>query len=174
MKSTGEVMGIDVSFDRAFAKAQLAAGGRLPLAGTVFVSVKEADKRYVAAIARQLHALGFKLIATRGTQRTLAEAGVPAELILKATEGSPNIVDAMEAGQVDLVINTTQGKQALKDSYTLRRTALSKDIPYTTTIWGAEAVVKAIRDLLVAMKDGTFGVRPLQEHHSAVRAGGKS
>jgi carbamoyl-phosphate synthase large subunit len=165
-------MGIDATFDRAFAKAQLAAVGRLPMSGTVFISVKNADKRYVVPISQQLHSLGFKLIATRGTQRALAEAGVPAELVLKATEGSPNIVDSMEAGQVDLVINTTHGKQALKDSYTLRRTALARDIPYTTTIWGAEAVVKAIRDLLVAMKDGTFGVRSLQEHHGAARKKG--
>jgi carbamoyl-phosphate synthase large subunit len=172
MKSTGEVMGIDATFDRAFAKAQLAAVGRLPMSGTVFISVKNPDKRYVVPISQQLHSLGFKLIATRGTQRALAEAGVPAELVLKATEGSPNIVDSMEAGQVDLVINTTHGKQALKDSYTLRRTALARDIPYTTTIWGAEAVVKAIRDLLVAMKDGTFGVRSLQEHHGAARKKG--
>jgi carbamoyl-phosphate synthase large subunit len=174
MKSTGEVMGIDVTFDRAFAKAQLAAVGRLPMGGTVFVSVKDADKRHAIEIARQLCALDFKLIATRGTQRALAEAGVPAELVLKATEGSPSIVDAMEAGQVDLVINTTQGKQALKDSYTLRRTALARDIPYTTTIWGAEAVVKAIRDLLVSMKDGTFGVRPLQDHHGMGGSGGET
>ncbi|MCZ6660987.1 MAG: carbamoyl phosphate synthase large subunit, partial [bacterium] len=139
--------------------------GRLPMSGTAFVSVKDADKPQAVEVAHQLHEVGFKLIATRGTQRVLAAAGVPAELVLKATEGSPNIVDAMESGGVDLVINTTHGKQALKDSYTLRRTALSRDIIYTTTIWGAEAMVKAIRDLVVGLEDGTFGVRSLQEHH---------
>ena len=165
MKSTGEVMGIDATFERAFAKAQIAAVGRLPMSGTAFVSVKDADKPQAVEVAHQLHEVGFKLIATRGTQRALAAAGVPAELVLKATEGNPNIVDAMESGGVDLVINTTHGKQALKDSYTLRRTALSRDIIYTTTIWGAEAMVKAIRDLVVGLDDGTFGVRSLQEHH---------
>ncbi len=129
------------------------------------MSVKDADKPSAVEIARDLHKIGFRLIATGGTQKALAAAGVPAEPVLKATEGSPNIVDAMEADQVQFVINTTLGKQALKDSYTLRRTALARDIPYTTTIWGAEAMVKAICDLAGAMEDGTFGVCSLQEHH---------
>ncbi len=174
MKSTGEVMGIDATFDRAFAKAQLAALGRLPLEGTAFVSVKDADKPSAVEIARDLHKIGFRLIATGGTQKALVAAGVPAEPVLKATEGSPNIVDAMEADRVQFVINTTLGKQALKDSYTLRRTALARDIPYTTTIWGAEAMVKAICDLAGAMEDGTFGVCSLQEHHRTRVAEGTS
>src|SRR5262249_3171661 len=124
MKSTGEVMGIDRSFEIAFVKSQLGGGLRLPRHGTVFVSVRDEDKERVIEAVQTLAELGFKVIATSGTQRFLAQHGVVADRVLKASEGRPNIVDAIKNGRVHLVFNTTEGAQALADSKSLRRAAL--------------------------------------------------
>jgi carbamoyl-phosphate synthase large subunit len=161
MKSTGEVMGIDRSFEIAFAKSQLGGGSRLPRAGTVFVSVRDADKdaRIVAAM-RILTELQFKVIATSGTQRFLVEQGVAADRILKASEGRPNVVDAIRNGGVQLVFNTTEGAQALADSRSLRRAALLHKVPYYTTLSGAVAAAQGIKAYL----GGDLEVRALQTY----------
>jgi carbamoyl-phosphate synthase large subunit len=158
MRSTGEVMGIDRDFAMAFGKSQLGSGQSLPTRGTVFVSVKDADKDRMVAPVRQLEAMGFKIIATRGTKRHLEANGVTCEVINKVLEGRPHIVDAMKNGDVDLVFNTTEGAKALADSKDIRRTALLHHIPYYTTLAGAVAVTRAIK----ALRAGTLRVAPLQ------------
>jgi carbamoyl-phosphate synthase large subunit len=160
MKSTGEVMGIDRNFGLAFMKSQLAAGVTLPETGSVFVSVKDADKPMLIEIARDLVGLGFKLIATSGTSDALAEAGIEAHRVKKVLEGRPHIVDNMLSGHVDLVVNTTEGTQAIRDSFSLRQTALGHNIPYYTTVEGARAAVRAIE----AVKAGRLDVMPLQTY----------
>ena len=160
MRSTGEVMGIDRSFDFAFAKSQLAAGSKLPVSGTLFVSVKEADKPKIVEPIRELTALGFKVLATRGTVRFLEANGIACTKINKVLEGRPNIVDSMKNREVDLVFNTTEGAKALADSSTIRRTALMYKIPYYTTIAGALAATEAIK----AMRAGVLEVQPLQKY----------
>ena len=161
MKSTGEVMGVDYSFAMAFAKAQIAAGTLLPETGQAFLSVRGRDKPVTLAIAKQLAANGFSLIATRGTAAYLQNAGLMVEVVNKVLEGSPHIVDALQAGSIALVINTTEGAQSLKDSFSIRRNALEYQVPYFTTIAGAEAAVEGI----VRLKQGLLGVCPLQEYH---------
>jgi carbamoyl-phosphate synthase large subunit len=158
MKSTGEVMGIDVTFERAFAKSQIAAGLTLPDTGTVFLSVRDADKAKAVGLARRLIALGFKIIATGGTAIHLQKEGVAVTHVNKVYEGRPHIVDAMKDGTVDLVFNTTEGAQALKDSLSIRRTALMLKIPYYTTVAGSLAAVQAIE----ALRTSTLEVAPLQ------------
>ncbi len=160
MKSTGEVMGIGRSFDAAFAKSQLAAGIELPDAGSVFVSVKDGDKPAAAVLAGELVALGFAIVATRGTQAYLGEHGVPARAINKVLEGRPHIVDAISNGDISLIFNTTEGAQAIRDSFTLRRAALTHAIPYYTTLAGARASVRAIASLA----HGELEVAPLQSY----------
>jgi carbamoyl-phosphate synthase large subunit len=162
MKSTGEVMGIDRSFERAFAKSQIAAGLTLPDAGTVFVSVRDADKDAIIEPARRLIALGFTIIATDGTAKHLKQKGVAVTRINKVYEGRPHIVDAMKDGGVDLVFNTTEGAQALKDSLSIRRTALMQRIPYYTTVAGSLAAVHAI----AALRASSLEVAPLQSYAS--------
>jgi carbamoyl-phosphate synthase large subunit len=164
MKSTGEVMGLDSDFGRAFAKSQLAAGVRLPQAGTVFVSVRDHDKPLIIWAVRRLVGFGFKVVATRGTAAFLETAEVPVEIINKVLEGRPHIVDAMKSGQIDLVFNTTEGAQAIADSFELRHTALTNEIPYYTTVAGANAAVQAIQ----ALKTGTLAVAPLQSYFKGV------
>jgi carbamoyl-phosphate synthase large subunit len=161
MKSTGEVMGIDRSFEIAFAKSQLGGGSRLPRKGTLFVSVRDADKdaRILGAV-KTLTDLGFKTIATSGTQRFLVEKGVAADRILKASEGRPNIVDAIRNGEIQLVFNTTEGVQALADSRSLRRAALLHKVPYYTTLSGAVAAAQGIKAYL----GGDLEVRTLQSY----------
>jgi len=153
MRSTGEIMGLDwrrpgeslaPAFARAFAKSQLGGGTVLPTAGCVFVSVRESDKPYVVDSVRLLIEKGFTVIATAGTCAYLTGAGLKVEPIKKVLEGRPNIVDAMKNGEVQLVINTTEGKQSLEDSFSLRRTALMGKIPYYTTTAGALAAAQAI------------------------------
>ena len=163
MKSTGEVMGLDTDFGRAFAKSQIAGGVRLPRSGTVFVSVRDRDKEALAPIAGRLVALGFDLVATRGTARALAAAGIPARPVNKVLEGRPHIVDEMTDGGVGLVLNTTDGAQAIRDSFSIRRTALMRDIPCYTTIAGARAAVQAI----AALRAGALEVAPLQSYFPA-------
>jgi carbamoyl-phosphate synthase large subunit len=163
MKSTGEVMGIDHDFGRAFAKSQLAAGVKLPLAGTVFISVRDHDKGPMVAVAKKLVAMGFKIVATRGTADVLNAAGAPSASINKVLEGRPHIVDSMKSGDVHLVFNTTEGALAIADSASIRQTALAGDIPYYTTVAGARAAVEAI----AALQAGALEVAPLQSYFSA-------
>jgi carbamoyl-phosphate synthase large subunit len=160
MKSTGEVMGLDTSFERAFAKSQIASGTTLPQAGKVFVSVRDSDKPQLVDAVRQLIDLGFGIVATRGTAAFLDEAGITVERVNKVLEGRPHIVDAMKNGDIQLVFNTTDGSQAVADSFTLRRTALTNGIPYYTTAAGARAAVMAIARL----REGSLDVAPLQSY----------
>ncbi len=160
MRSTGEVMGIDRDFAMAFGKSQIGAGQPLPKSGTVFVSVKESDKDKVVAPLKELQAMGFKIIATRGTKRHLEANGVTCEVVNKVLEGRPHIVDAMKNGDVALVFNTTEGAKALADSKDIRRTALLHHIPYYTTLAGAVAVTRAIK----ALKADIVKVAPLQSY----------
>jgi carbamoyl-phosphate synthase large subunit len=160
MKSTGEVMGLDRDFGRAFAKSQLGSGNSLPLAGCVFVSVRDSDKAALIAPCRRLVEMGFALIATHGTAARLAAAGLPVGAVNKVCEGRPHIVDRMLDGGVQLVFNTTEGAQTIADSFSLRRTALTVGIPYYTTVAGARAAVQAI----AALKAGSLEVAPLQSY----------
>jgi carbamoyl-phosphate synthase large subunit len=160
MKSTGEVMGIDADFGRAFAKSQLGAGVRLPQSGTVFVSVKDADKAAYIPICRKLAKMGFNILATGGTTKALLEEDVPATPINKVMEGRPHAVDAMLSGQIDLVFNTAHGAGAIKDSFSLRQTALTNNIPYYTTAAGSRAAVDAI----AALADQQVDVRAIQDY----------
>ncbi|WP_366656996.1 carbamoyl-phosphate synthase large subunit [Fodinicurvata sp. EGI_FJ10296] len=160
MKSTGEVMGLDRSFGRAFLKSQLGAGVTLPREGRAFLSVRNRDKANLEPIARGLAALGFTLVATRGTQAFLASHGLTVTTVNKVLEGQPHIVDEMKNGVIDLVINTTDSAQAVRDSMGLRRTALVNTIPYYTTIAGARAAVEAI----AALKEGELEVEALQSY----------
>ena len=161
MLSTGEVMGIANEAGIAYAKSQMAAGNPLPTSGTVLISVKDYDKKKAVEVARKLHQMGFKITATKGTCIALINNNVPAEFVLKVSEGRPNIVDSIINRSVDLIINTTVGKQTISDSFAIRRTALDKQVPYVTTIRGATAVVKAIE----AMKKERIGVKPIQLWH---------
>jgi carbamoyl-phosphate synthase large subunit len=160
MKSTGEVIGMDRSFETAFAKSQIGSGSRLPRAGAVFVSVRDSDKPRIVATMRLLAGLGFRVIATGGTQRFLADHGVSAEKVNKVLEGRPHIVDAIKNGDVQLVFNTTEGSKALDDSRSLRQAALLHKVPYYTTLAGAEAVARGIEAYLA----GELEVRPLQSY----------
>jgi carbamoyl-phosphate synthase large subunit len=160
MKSTGEVMGIDRSFAVAFAKSQIGGGSRLPREGTVFVSVRDADKPRIVEAVKLLSSLGFRIIATSGTQRFLAEHGIKAEKINKVLEGRPHIVDAIKNGEVQLVFNTTEGAAALADSRSLRRAALLHKVPYYTTLSGAVAAAQGIKAYL----GGDLEVRALQSY----------
>ncbi len=160
MRSTGEVMGLDANFGRAFAKSQIGAGAKLPQSGTVFISVKEADKPYAVESARHLQAMGFDIIATRGTAKTLQAAGLQVRLVNKVLEGRPHVVDAIKNGEVQLVFNTTEGSQAMSDSLSIRRTALQMKVPYYTTMAGAAAVTEAI----AALREGALDVAPLQSY----------
>ncbi len=163
MRSTGEVMGIDADFPMAYAKAQMAAGQRLPLSGTVFISVRDADKPGIVEAAKLLQELGFTILATGGTQRYLQEHGVNAVRVNKVLEGRPHIVDAIANGEVQLVINTTEGAAAIRDSRSIRQQALVSGVPYFTTLAGALAAAKAIR----ALKERPLAVRSLQEYIAA-------
>ena len=166
MKSTGEVMGLDHDFAHAFAKSQLASGVILPLAGSVFLSVKDSDKPAATETARHLVALGFSLIATRGTAVHLNAGGLEVLLVNKVAEGRPHIVDQIRNGNIDLIINTTEGAQAIADSFELRRSALIERIPNYTTIAGARAAVLAIK----ALQSGTLEVAPLQSYSNGLAA----
>ncbi len=160
MKSTGEVMGIDADFGRAFAKSQLAAGMSLPDQGCAFISVKDRDKKAVGELARRLERLGFELIATSGTAKYLENIGLEVKRVNKVLEGRPHCEDAINDGDVHLVINTTEGAQAIADSFSIRRAALVNNISYYTTIAGAAAAVGAIESLT----KGGLDVAPLQSY----------
>ena len=162
MKSTGEVMGIDRAFAMAFAKAQIAAGNTLPAAGTAFLSVRDRDKPATRAVAERLAEAGFSLLATRGTAAFLRRAGLSVEIVNKVLEGSPHVVDAVRAGRIALVVNTTDGARSIRDSFSIRRSALECQVPYFTTMAGARAAVEGI----VRLKQGLLDVRPLQEYNA--------
>ena len=162
MRSTGEVMGVAKSYGQAFAKAQLAAGQRLPRKGSIFLSVSDHDKRHCAPLAKELHALGFRLIATRGTAAALEAAGVPAEPVYKVNEGRPNIVDLVKTGKVDMIINTPLGRESFYDEKSIRRAAIRYNIPCITTLSAANAAARGIR----ALVEQTLEVSPLQSLHS--------
>jgi carbamoyl-phosphate synthase large subunit len=171
MKSTGEVMGIARDYNVAFVKSQLGGGSRLPKTGTVFVSVKDADKVRILEATRLLSGLGFKILATSGTQRYLAEQGVAAVKINKVAEGRPHIVDAIKNGEVQLVFNTTEGATALADSRSLRRAALLHKVPYYTTLSGAVAAAQGIKaylggDLEVCALQSYFGAEAETDQES--------
>ena len=166
MKSTGEVMGLDRDFGRAFAKAQLAAGGALPRGGRVFLSVRDRDKPHAVALGGRLAALGFSLVATRGTAHALREGGLAVETIHKLLEGPPHVVDALKDDRIDLVINTTESAKSVADGSSVRRTALLKNVPYATTIAGARAMVEAIS----AVRERGLEVAPLQSYHPSAAA----
>ena len=161
MKSTGEVMGIDDTFAVAFAKSQLGAGTRLPEAGMAFVSVKDTDKPVILPAVKRLIELGFKVIATGGTQRYLADAGLPVERVNKVAEGRPHIVDRIIDGDVTLIFNTTEGWQSLKDSQSIRASALLGKVPYFTTAAASVAAVEAI----AALRGAPLEVRSLQAYY---------
>jgi len=167
MRSTGEAMGLADSFGMAFAKAQIAAEGSLPLEGTIFVTVNDHDKPTVLPIARRFHELGFRILATEGTQRYLRGRGVPAERVLKVHEGRPNAIDLIVSGEVQLLINTPLGKFTQVDDYAIRRAALVHRVPYTTTMSAASAACDAI----IALRSRIGSVRSLQEWHE--RANGE-
>ena len=160
MKSTGEVMGLDADFAHAFAKAQFACGADLPVTGTVFVSVKDSDKELVLEPARMMVDCGLSIVATGGTARFLNENGVQAKHINKVLEGQPHIVDAIINGEVQLVFNTTEGRKAIEDSFSLRQATLTMGVPYYTTVAGVRAAALAIQ----ALKQGTLEVAPLQSY----------
>lgn len=161
MKSTGEVMGIDKTFPAAFGKALIAAGMKLPKSGTAFISVKDEDKEHILWIAKKLIKLGFKLIATEGTQKFLKTCEISAEKINKVFEAHPNIIDKLNSGEIYLVINVVSGKKAIKDSFEIRRTALTKNIPHFVTLEAANAGVLAIEEI----KKGGIDFQSLQEIH---------
>jgi carbamoyl-phosphate synthase large subunit len=162
MRSTGEVMGIAGTFGRAFGKSLLASGFRLPREGRAFISVKDDDKPAACVIARRLRALGFSIVATAGTAKALERAQIPAEVLKKVAEGSPHVVDAIRTKTIALVVNTTQGGKAVRDSYSMRRHTLLANIPYFTTMSAALAVVQALE---AERDESDAGVSSLQEWH---------
>ncbi len=165
MKSTGEVMGIDADLDLAFAKSQLGAGSKMPLAGTAFISVKPSDHDQLEHIARTLDNLGFKLLATRGTAIAIRQWGLPVEAIRKVSEGRPNVVDLMVDNRIHLVINTPSGKTPRRDETAIRTTALARGIPLITTVQAARAFVSAIHKL---KGEGGITVKALQDYHAGL------
>ena len=162
MKSTGEVMGVAADYPTAFGKAQAAAGANLPSAGTVFISVTDSDKPTATQLAASLHDLGFQIMATGGTAQAIRRMGVPVERIQKLSEGSPNVVERIDAGHVDLVVNTPTGSGARADGYEIRRAAVARGVPCITTMSGASAAQRAIR----ARRGGDAQVVSLQELHA--------
>jgi carbamoyl-phosphate synthase large subunit len=161
MKSTGEVMGIDEDFGRAFAKSQLAVNNRIPLSGKIVISIRDEDKPGICDIVRRLYEAGFSVIATRGTAQFLDDKGILVEVINKVAEGRPHIVDLIKNKEIVFVINTVSGAQAQKDSFSIRRSALQYGVPYTTTVAGARAVVYAIESL----KKKAMSIKSVQEYH---------
>jgi carbamoyl-phosphate synthase large subunit len=161
------VMGVAADFPAAFAKAQAAAGARLPMAGTVFLSVTDSDKAAVVGIAAQLHDLGFRIVATRGTASAISRMGIPVERLNKIGQGSPHVVDWIDRGDVDLVINTPTGTAARSDGYEIRRAAVARGIPCITTITGGMTATRAV----AAARAGGPAVVSLQEIHRGERSG---
>ena len=166
MKSTGEVMGIAIEFGAAYAKAQLAAGQKLPVSGTVFISVTDKDKPAALDIAAGFRSMGFHIVATQGTARFFNDRGVACRSVHKVSMGRPHVVDAIKNRAVQLIVNTGQGRGPSKDGYAIRRAALAFNVPYTTTMAGADAVCRGI----ASMKQSTLSVCPMQDHyHTALK-----
>ena len=163
MKSTGEVMGVGSSFSEAYAKAQLGAGEIIPQSGSVFLSVRDSDRPFIANLAKEFIDLGFKIIATKGTARHIEKAGFPVEVIKKVAEGRPHVVDAMKNGEVNLIVNTTEGRQSILDSASIRRTALEEKIYCTTTLEGGRAVCSVLRNKEL------WSVERLQDLHDKIQ-----
>ncbi|AGK60443.1 carbamoyl-phosphate synthase large subunit [Archaeoglobus sulfaticallidus PM70-1] len=170
MKATGEVMGIDYDFGLAYYKAELAAGMRLPTEGTVFISVKEADRAKILEVARKLKEMGFRILATSGTATYLRDNGVDAEVVLKVSEGRPNVIDAIINRKIDFIINTPSGKRGKTEGFLIRRAAVDHNIPYITTISGAKAVVRAIESIKRKGFEEVI-VKSIQEYHEEIREG---
>jgi len=166
MRSTGEVMGVSLNTALAFGKALNSCGSSLPTQGKAFISVKESDKEIACHLARRLRNLGFSIVATSGTARTLAAARIPSETVNKVLEGQPHIVDSIREGNIGLVINTTEGAQAIRDSYSIRRNALLEAVPYFTTISAGVAAVDAMEANQLVPDGGVSGVRSIQEWHA--------
>ena len=164
MKSTGEVMGIDKDFGRAYAKAQISASNMMPLKGNIFISVKDKDKPAIMPLAKTLASLGFTMVATKGTAFYLQQQGINVETINKVMEGSPHCVDLLKNNKVDFIINTVTGAKAQKDSFSIRESALQHNIPYTTTVAGARATVNAI-EIMVTKQ---INVKSIQEYHKTL------
>ena len=160
MKSTGEVMGIDDNFAKAYAKAQLGAGVKLPRSGNAFISVRDVDKKHIVSAAKKLYDAGFKLVATRGTAAYLQEKGIPVQVVNKVLEGRPHIVDSIKNNEICMVINTTHGAQAVADSFSIRRNALVNNVAYYTTATGARAAV----DGIIAICHEELSVKPIQDY----------
>jgi len=167
MKSTGEVMGVADNFGEAFAKAQLAAGQKLPTQGAVFISVTDHDKRHVAAVARKFVDMGFKLVATAGTADVIETAGMNVERVYKVKEGRPNVVDFIKGQRIHLVINTPTGQEPWFDEKAIRRAAVVARIPTITTLAAARAAAEGI----AALQRGEVNVKALQQLHADRRAG---
>jgi carbamoyl-phosphate synthase large subunit len=157
-------MGIGRTFGEAFAKAQLGAGNAVPVSGTAFISVRKADQPAVAGLAHDLVEQGYKLVATRGTASVIQAEGIECAVVNKVMEGRPHIVDMIKNGQIDLIVNTTEGKQAIADSYTIRRTALQNKVSYSTTLAGARATCMALEYL------NTGNVNSLQDLHKELNS----
>jgi carbamoyl-phosphate synthase large subunit len=170
MKSTGEVMGLAADFGTAYAKSQVAASQRLPVEGTVFLSVKDQDKRAAVPIARRLIELGFSIVATRGTAEQLRREKLSVAEVLKISEGRPNVLDLVRDGRVHLIINTPSGKATRSDEAPIRSLAVAKGIPCITTMPGAQASISGIEALL----RGALPVRSLQEWHESLRAAARA
>jgi len=161
MKSTGEVMGIDKDFGRAFGKSQVACGNRIPLSGKIFISLKDKDKPAAVSIVKKLHKLGLSVIATRGTALYLNEHGLKVQVVNKVVEGRPHIVDLIKNKEINFIINTVSGTQAQRDSFSIRQSALQYKVPFTTTISGAIAALEAIETL----KKKQVNIKSIQEYH---------
>jgi carbamoyl-phosphate synthase large subunit len=157
-------MGIDKTFALAFAKSQLASNTILPMKGNIFISVKDNDKMLIVPIAKRLKELGFNIVATRGTAQVLMTSGIEVRIVNKVQEGRPHIVDLIKNGEIAMLINTTFGKKSIKDSYSIRRSVITYNIPYYTTIEGADAAYRAI----VALKNGEITVTPIQNLYRVI------
>ncbi|MFH1076705.1 MAG: ATP-grasp domain-containing protein, partial [Pseudomonadota bacterium] len=162
MKSTGEVMGIDIDFGAAYAKSQLATGQKIPLSGKVFISVRDHDQNNICKVAKRFIDMGFSILATRGTAKVLNEHGVTAETVKKVSEGRPHVVDHIKNGDIQLAINTSLGKGPARDGYQIRRAVLERHVPYVTTVAAAMAMASAIE----AMQKSRLSINSLQEYHN--------
>ena len=144
MKSTGEVMGVGKSFPEAFARALLAVDGQFPVTGKAFISVRDRDKEDCVVLAQKLAGRGFSLVGTRGTAQALIDAGIDCAIINKVAQGRPHIVDLLKNNEIDIIVNTTEGRQAIADSQTIRRTAVQQKVPYATTVAWARSMIMAM------------------------------
>ena len=162
MKSTGEVMGIDNSFEIAYLKSQIAAGQKLDNIKNIFISIKDDDKEEISSYAQLLQENNFNLFTTRGTFDFLADKGIKSNLVNKVAEGSPHVVEYIKDNKIDLVINTTENKQAIKDSFTIRRTSVDLSIPYSTNLRSSKILIKSI----ISLKKNEISVKAIQNHHN--------